>query len=255
VRGDRESPVDPDNPVAQVAWQKASREVLKNTLGEPDTGPVLQAAINRAGISPATPLVLIGGPPCQAYSTVGRARNAGTAGYQPEQDGRYFLYRVYLDLLRNHRPVAFVMENVKGTLSSRIGGRPLFPRILQDLTSPAAADGQDGRRVHPRYRIYSLVDPCSYRHDQNPDSIQAGRFIIQAEHYGIPQTRHWVILLGLLENLADTFDRQGGVFPCLNPLTDSAGQLLSVTTRQVLAGLPPLRSGLSWLQTAYPAGD
>lgn len=255
VRGERESPVDPDSPVARTAWQQASEEVLEQTLGEPDTGPVLQKAIGRAGVSRKTPLVLIGGPPCQAYSTVGRSRNAGTAGYQPEQDGRHFLYRVYLDLLRDYRPVAFVMENVKGMLSARIGGRPLFPRILQDLTSPAVAGGQDGRRVHPRYRIYSLVDPCSYRHDQNPDSIQPGRFIIQAEYYGIPQTRHRVILFGLLEELADVFDRQGGVFPRLSPLTGPDSRLSNVTTRQALAGLPPLRSGLSWLQTAYPAGD
>ena len=187
VQGERESPVDPDSPVARTAWQQTSEEVLEHTLGESDTGPVLQKAIDRAGVSVKTPLVLIGGPPCQAYSTVGRARNAGTAGYQPERDGRHFLYRVYLDLLRDHRPVAFVMENVKGMLSSRIGGRPLFPRILQDLASPATAYGQDKRRRLPRYRIYSLVDTCSYRHDQNPDSIQPERFIVQAEYYGIPQ--------------------------------------------------------------------
>ena len=255
VHGDRESPVDPDSPVAQAAWQEAQDEVLEKELGKPEAASILKERIHRAEISSRAPLILIGGPPCQAYSTVGRSRNAGTAGYQPEQDGRHFLYRVYLDLLRDYRPVAFVMENVKGMLSARIGGRPLFPRILQDLTSPAVAGGQDGRRVHPRYRIYSLVDPCSYRYDQNPDSIQPGRFIIQAEYYGIPQTRHRVILFGLLEELAEVFDRQGSVFPRLSPLADSDSRLLNVTTRQVLAGLPPLRSGLSWLQTAYPASD
>lgn len=255
VRGDRDSPVDPDSPVAQAAWQEAQDEVLEKELGKSEAASILKERIHRAEISSRAPLMLIGGPPCQAYSTVGRARNAGTAGYQPEQDGRHFLYRVYLDLLRDYRPVAFVMENVKGMLSARIGGRPLFPRILKDLTSPAVAGGQDGRRVYPRYRIYSLVDTCSYRHDQSPDSIQPGRFIIQAEHYGIPQTRHRVILFGLLEELVDVFDRQGGVFPRLSPLAGPDSRLLNVTTRQVLAGLPPLRSGLSWLQTIYPVGD
>lgn len=255
VQGERESPIDPNSPVAKTAWQQANQEVLEQTLGEPETDSVLQEVIGRAGISSKMPLVLIGGPPCQAYSIVGRSRNAGTVGYQPERDYRHFLYRVYLDLLCDHRPIAFVMENVKGMLSARIRNQPLFPRILQDLTNPAAASGQDGRKNHPRYRIYSLVDAFSFRHNQDPSSIQPERFIIQAEHYSIPQTRHRVILFGLLEELADILDRQSSVFPCLSPLSSPDSWPLSITTRQVLTGLPPLRSGLSWLQTAYPAGN
>ena len=185
-----------------------------------------------------------------AYSSVGRVRNAGIDGYRPALDHRHFLYRVYLELLSNHHPVAFVMENVKGILSSRIAGRRLFPRILRDLASPVEAYGQDKRRRHPHYRIYSLVDGSSFRHGQDPASIQPERFIVQTERYGIPQNRHRVILFGLREDLANQFDRQGGVFPCLCPLTDS-----NVTVRPVLADLPPLHSGLSWLRSAYPAGD
>jgi DNA (cytosine-5)-methyltransferase 1 len=79
--------------------------------------------------------------------------------------------------------------------------------------------------------------------------------VIQAEYYGIPQTRHRVILLGLREDLANQFDRLSGPFPCLSPLTGPEGQRPSISTCQVLAGLPPLRSGLSWLQTTYPRGD
>lgn len=255
IRGERESPVEAGSMLARTAWQEAGEEVLEHTLGQPDTGSVLQTAMDRARVSRKTPLVLIGGPPCQAYSTVGRSRNAGTAGYQPERDGRHFLYRVYLDLLRDYQPVIFVMENVKGMLSSRVGGRPLFPRILQDLTSPAVAGGQDGRRIHHQYRLYSLIDGFSFRRGQSASSIQPGRFVIQAEYYGIPQARHRVILLGLREDLANQFDRLSRPFPCLSPLTGSEGQQPSISTCQVLAGLPPLRSGLSWLQTTYPRGD
>ncbi len=209
VRGEQESPVSPGCPVALAAWRAAEEEVLEQTLGEPETAALLRALIEQAQITPRTPLLLIGGPPCQAYSSAGRGRNAGTANYRPELDGRHFLYRVYLELLSNHQPVAFVMENVMGMLSSRIAGRRLFPRILRDLTSPATVEGQDGRRVHPRYRIYSLLDGSSFQQDQNPESIQPDRFIIQAEHYGIPQTWHRVILLGLRDDLADDCDGLG----------------------------------------------
>jgi DNA (cytosine-5)-methyltransferase 1 len=250
VRGEQKTPVSPVSDLARVAWQQAEEETLERTLGDPDTGSALKTLIHRAQKNADRPLVLIGGPPCQAYSSVGRVRNAGIDGYRPALDHRHFLYRVYLELLSNHQPVAFVMENVKGILSSRIDGRRLFPRILQDLASPAEAYGQDKRRRHPHYRIYSLVDGSSFRHGQDPASIQPERFIVQAERYGIPQNRHRVILFGLREDLANQFDRQGGVFPCLCPLTDS-----SVTVRPVLADLPPLHSGLSWLRSAYPVGD
>ncbi|HRD48043.1 MAG TPA: DNA cytosine methyltransferase [Candidatus Contendobacter sp.] len=250
VRGEQKTPVAPDSDLARSAWQQAEEETLERTLGEPDTGSVLKTLIHRAQTNVGRPLVLIGGPPCQAYSSVGRVRNAGIDGYRPALDHRHFLYRVYLELLSNHRPVAFVMENVKGILSSRIAGRRLFPRILEDLASPAKAYGQDKQRQHPHYRIYSLADGSSFRHGQDPASIPPERFIVQAERYGIPQNRHRVILFGLREDLANQFDRQGGVFPCLCPLTDS-----NVTVRPVLADLPPLHSGLSWLRSAYLAGD
>ncbi|MFX7506969.1 DNA cytosine methyltransferase, partial [Acinetobacter baumannii] len=76
------------------------------------------------------PWVLIGGPPCQAYSLVGRARNRGVTGSKAEEDPRHFLYKHYLKILRKYAPAAFVMENVKGILSSKVGGELMFPRIL-----------------------------------------------------------------------------------------------------------------------------
>jgi len=48
--------------------------------------------------------VLIGGPPCQAYSTAGRSRNKGKEGYVPEEDNRHFLYREYLRTIARHWP-------------------------------------------------------------------------------------------------------------------------------------------------------
>jgi len=46
------------------------------------------------------PKIVIGGPPCQAYSTVGRARNKGIKGYKAANDKRYFLYEEYSKVLQ-----------------------------------------------------------------------------------------------------------------------------------------------------------
>jgi DNA (cytosine-5)-methyltransferase 1 len=141
------------------------------------------------------PWVVIGGPPCQAYSLVGRARNRGVKGYRPEEDKRHFLYTEYLRVLQIIRPEVFVMENVKGILSSKVQDQRIFPRLLEDLRCPNRALGKRATR-QGRYRIYSLVTG-----EEIGDGDTAGSdCIIRSENYGVPQTRHRVILLGVRED-------------------------------------------------------
>ncbi|SHK51519.1 C-5 cytosine-specific DNA methylase [Shimia gijangensis] len=78
---------------------------------------------------------MIGGPPCQAYSLVGRARSKGKVGYVPEKDERHYLFREYIRVLDRLRPAAFVMENVKGMLSSTVESRLVFELLMEDLSS------------------------------------------------------------------------------------------------------------------------
>ncbi|MCZ7558535.1 MAG: DNA cytosine methyltransferase [Bacteroidia bacterium] len=174
--------------------------------------------------------VLIGGPPCQAYSLAGRSRNRGIPGYQPELDGRQRLYIEYLQILADHRPTVFIMENVKGLLSATLGNVRMFERIREDLQNPGLALARDGRDMvggkRGGYRLFSLVLPMSL------DERGPAGALIRSEEYGIPQARHRVILLGIRDDCS-------GVTP---------KQLLSqprVSVASVIASLPPLRSGLS----------
>ena len=76
VRGEQKTPVTPDSDLARVAWQQAGEETLECILGDPGTGSVLRTLIHRAQTSADKPLVLIGGPPCQAYSSaLSRCKN------------------------------------------------------------------------------------------------------------------------------------------------------------------------------------
>ena len=61
--------------------------------------------------------MVIGGPPCQAYSLVGRARDEKGM----KDDPRNFLYKEYAKFLKNYRPKAFVFENVLGLISAEKG--------------------------------------------------------------------------------------------------------------------------------------
>jgi DNA (cytosine-5)-methyltransferase 1 len=119
--------------------------------------------------------VLIGGPPCQAYSNVGRSRVGGIH----KDDHRVYLYKEYLRIIEKHKPAVFVMENVKGLLSATVDGEKVFDWMKEDL------------RVGAKYKIHSFVK----------DPLEDKDFLIKSEDYGIPQKRHRVILLGIRKDL------------------------------------------------------
>lgn len=212
------------------AFPKQSAAAIEETLGRPralgdaDDDRIVRKRLKEIA-GRGNGRVLIGGPPCQAYSLVGRSRNKGISAYRAEKDHRHFLYREYLSVLQAMQPEVFIMENVKGILSSKINGRQIFPTILEDLSNPARALG---KRASTGYQIHSLV------FDRSEDfySGTGSDFIIKAENYGIPQARHRVILLGVRNDIGV---RPGKLVP----------QNQICTTGKHLADLPPLRSGLS----------
>lgn len=192
------SPTAPHPETALSAtWRLAGQEAQQLELGKPEDNDHLdQILINRNLLGEQ--IVVIGGPPCQAYSLMGRAKNRGTIGYVPENDKRHYLYKQYLRILDKAKPAVFVMENVKGILSSKVGGRQVFHDILQDLTDPSEALGKE---TGIRYTIHSLVVPMRFEHGMDPSEIDAHDFIVRADQYGLPQARHRVILLGVREEM------------------------------------------------------
>src|SRR5271166_5687601 len=97
----------------------AEREAWQAELGSKRFPPELvHQRINHA-LRAETNWVLIGGPPCQAYSLAGRSRMIPKDREKYEKDHRHFLYREYLRIIAVQKPPVFVMENVKGILSSK----------------------------------------------------------------------------------------------------------------------------------------
>lgn len=172
-------------------------------------------------------IVLIGGPPCQAYSIVGRSRNRGTQGYRAEDDHRHYLYREYLRVIADFRPAVFVMENVKGILTSRVEDRQIFHTITTDLKRPDLACGDD-RGVE--YVLVALPHGSSSLFDPEPED-----YIVQAEDFGVPQARHRVIICGVR---LDVFELAGGVASLRRSEPPNVGE--------VIDDLPPLRPALSY---------
>ncbi len=113
--------------------------------------------------------LLIGGPPCQAYSVAGRIRDK----HGMQLDYRNYLFESYIKVLDKFRPEIFIFENVLGLLSAKPGGVSIINRIKK-------AFSQIG---------YEIVDDIR------------GNAVFDVADYGVPQIRKRVILLGLNKNV------------------------------------------------------
>ncbi|MBG6154752.1 DNA (cytosine-5)-methyltransferase 1 [Labrenzia sp. EL_159] len=202
-------------------WKLAVSEARQIELGAEGAFEELVTELDRTRESHNGNTILIGGPPCQAYSLAGRSRNKGKADYVPEDDERHYLYREYVRILDRLRPAAFVMENVKGMLSSKVNGGGIFSKVLDDLENSGHG-----------YKLYPLAKPAPADGSRAP----AKDFLIRAEDHGVPQARHRVIILGIRSDLARNLVLHG---PILSPAEKR------IPMMQVLGGLSELRSGLS----------
>lgn len=167
---------------------EARREALLAALGESiSTSREIEDLIEDALTAACTrEFVLIGGPPCQAYSLVGRARRRNEDRHEFEKDPKQRLYREYLRIVRRFKPVVFLMENVPGLLSAKLGGARTFDLICEGLSGA-------GYDLHPLPESDHVLFAGCRNYPR--------RFIVDAEEYGVPQARSRVFILGLRSDL------------------------------------------------------
>ncbi|MFY2608801.1 DNA cytosine methyltransferase [Achromobacter ruhlandii] len=212
---------DPD---IRVAAKDAAKEARHAELGV--TPPEAVDAWIREALGGRTDWVLIGGPPCQAYSLAGRSRLRSKDVKKFEADAKHFLYMEYLRIIQQFSPAVFVMENVKGMLNSTNSGKRIFEQILSDLRAP---------RADLKYEVRSFVVR------KTDCELEPNDYVIEADDYGIPQSRHRVILFGIRSDVAEATSalRERPESFLLRKAPEKIG------VNAALAGLPKLRSRLS----------
>lgn len=202
------------------AQNEANHSALKISLGPENRNTVKRLIGRKLGVKKKW--ALVGGPPCQAYSLVGRSRMMGDPDF--ENDARHFLYQEYLKIIIDHRPPVFAMENVKGLLSARVDGELTISRIVLDLANPKAALGNGSNGLG--YKLYSLSQ------DEIPDgAVDPRLFLVRAEQYGVPQSRHRMFIVGIRSDI--------------NVRPATLKKHTAPTVKQTIGGLPAIRSGLS----------
>ena len=109
--------------------------------------------------------IIIGGPPCQAYSIAGRAQDKNSM----ENDYRNYLFESYIEIIKHFKPKLFLLENVQGMLSAKPGNELVTTRIYKAFKKAG-------------YNIY--------------EDKKMKETLLNSSDFGVPQDRKRVILIG-----------------------------------------------------------
>lgn len=151
--------------------------------------------------------LIIGGPPCQAYSVAGRIRDKDGM----KNDYRNYLFESYIKIVNHYKPKAFVFENVPGILSAKPGdGEKL---IIDTIKERFVESG------------YIILDDLS-------------KAVIDFTEYGVPQNRSRIIILALRKECFDNPEELLNKF--YNELLPSKKVMKKVTVREAIGDLPAL---------------
>ena len=143
-------------------YENAEESVLELDITRDDVIDCIDKAVKGQRVD-----VIIGGPPCQAYSSLGRAKDDNAM----QDDPRNYLFESYVKVLNHYLPKFFVFENVTGMLTAKINGEHIVNKIV-------AALGEN-------YKV--VFDPSMN--------------VLNSANYGVPQIRKRVIIIGVRKDI------------------------------------------------------
>ena len=149
--------------------------------------------------------VIIGGPPCQAYSVAGRIRDENGM----HEDYRNYLFESYMAVVDHFKPAACIFENVPGMLSAAPGGISIINRI-------SAAFKKSGYEISSNLKEQATLD---------------------VSEFGVPQKRKRVIIAAFRRDMHENPRAVVNNFYS-NLLLEKTSTI--TTVKQAIGGLPKL---------------
>lgn len=166
--------------------------------------------------------LIIGGPPCQSFSTVGKRCF----------DEKAKLYTEYLRMLKIIRPKMFLFENVKGMLSMR----EQLPIIDGNGNVKLNEDGK------PLTKPGELIIDKIEKELEDIEGVVGykilGKQVLNAKYFGVPQSRERVFIIGVRNDLADSVNWE---YP--EATYGKEGKPACFTLRQAIDDLPEIAAG------------
>jgi DNA (cytosine-5)-methyltransferase 1 len=191
--------------------------VIQETFGIPENPPgAVSAEMVIEIIQKKYPIVdrvdlIIGGPPCQAYSLVGRGRMKENA----LSDSRNYLFRYYVQMVDKYKPEIFIMENVPGIITAHQGA------ILSSIRSDFKDIG---------YEFYTGMNK------DDKDNV------LDARDYGVPQKRKRMIMIGAKSRSRLPMDIYRTLYSKRYP-ESSLMNGENISTIDVIGDLPVIQNG------------
>lgn len=199
-------------------YSTADNAVLEQDITAKDIVKKIEEVVGEEEVD-----IIIGGPPCQSFSPLGKAKDDNNM----QKDPRNYLFENYVKVLNHFKPKFFVFENVTGLLDTEIQGKSIFKIIL--------------RRLRQKYRVLSKEETI----------------VLNATSYGVPQERKRVILIGTRRDLDVKPEELYATIKKTHYLPGDSekqkdGLKRYVTVREAIADLPKLHSGEGTLEAEYP---
>ena len=118
--------------------------IIKKPINENNNDTIHELISNQLGDESID--LIIGGPPCQAYSLVGRARDEN----RMQGDSRNYLFKQYAKYLEHYQPKYFVFENVVGLLSAKTEKEESYLQMMLELF--------ESKGYHTEYQVLKAND-------------------------------------------------------------------------------------------------
>jgi DNA (cytosine-5)-methyltransferase 1 len=188
-----------------------------------------EAVLASIGLKPGEVDMVVGGPPCQSFSTAGKRRTV--------QDPRGTLLWQFLRFVKVIQPRFFLMENVRGLVSAALRHRPIAERPEKGGL-PLEADERPGSVIELFVEDLQKINGNSYHLDC---------FEVNSVNYGAPQIRERVLFIGNKYNSVVHFPD-----PTHSPMQENSGQQTLLDNGYVLEPWKTLRDAIGDLKEENP---
>jgi DNA (cytosine-5)-methyltransferase 1 len=182
-------------------WKKQTFDSFGSTNHKDLINDGLRGIVDKRKID-----IVIGGPPCQAYSLAGRAQDKNSM----KDDYRNYLFESFMKVVVEFQPSVFLFENVPGILSASPGGEKVTKRIFEYFNDHG----------------YDIKKPEELRN-----------VVLSASDFGVPQKRERVIIVGVKKGLKTDNINLENIYTAIN------SQKIKVykTLRQTIGHLPKFK--------------